>query len=281
MFEAIKKIEEILKTAVPEITPNGAIHRFGRNKNCWAVLNTDGVSYWGACGNWKTGLSQKFSTGQNSKLSRYQQRRLTSLINAHQLAHQLQKQRDQEETAKRAANLWGRFDAATTTSYTQLKNVRPRGAKQTGDWLVMPLVDVYSKIWSLQYIAGNGKKTFMKGGRKQGCFIPIQWPANTSEIYICEGWATGCSLADMLPHCAILAACDAGNLSHVALVIRDTHPSCQITIAADVDEVGLRKAIETATLIGGKVIAPNFPESAPLEATDFNDLANLKSGGLK
>nr|VFJ73984.1 MAG: hypothetical protein BECKFW1821C_GA0114237_105618 [Candidatus Kentron sp. FW] len=57
----------------------------------------------------------------------------------------------------------------------------------------------------IQFIAPDGEKRLLKNGRKQGCFIHVHGDTvNPSGVIICEGWATGCTLAENEPGSLVL-----------------------------------------------------------------------------
>ena len=77
-----------------------------------------------------------------------------------------------------------------------------------------------------------------------------------TEIIICEGLATGISIAEFRHHSLVISAIDAGNLIHVAKAIREVNATVQIIIAGDNDvnsnkNTGKEKAIEAAKAING------------------------------
>ncbi|HEY9224616.1 MAG TPA: toprim domain-containing protein, partial [Variovorax sp.] len=139
-------------------------------------------------------------------------------------------------------------------------------ARQLGAQLVLPVTAVDGDLASLQFIATDGGKLLLAGGRKRGCCITVADPPNPSRILIAEGWATGASLAEADPAARVLAGIDAGNLIHVAIAARRRWPSTQIVIAGDADEVGRRAAHAAAMAVRGLVL---IPES---EGCDWNDV---------
>ncbi|MNT78696.1 DNA primase TraC [compost metagenome] len=74
---------------------------------------------------------------------------------------------------------------------------------------------------------------------------------------------------------------NSGNLKPVALALRTRYPEQPILIAGDDDREtdgnpGRAAANAAAALVGGQVAFPEWPEDAPADLTDFNDLANWK-----
>ncbi|MHB1333205.1 MAG: toprim domain-containing protein [Sulfuriferula sp.] len=146
--------------------------------------------------------------------------------------------------------------------------------------LVLAVRNVDGDIKSLQFIDEDGSKRLMKGGEKRGHWIHINGSRTASRILICEGWATGATLAEAFPDDCVIAAIDAGNLLPVAQAIRASYPDAAITICADDDHLtpgnpGRTKATAAALAVGAKLAIPDFGNDWPDHATDFNDLANL------
>ena len=118
------------------------------------------------------------------------------------------------------------------------------------------MIDVDGKVWSLQYINERGEKVFVRSRAIKEHFIPIHHqPDQYRKILICEGFATGATLAEMYPAYCVIAACNSGNLKPVALHIRENIPCAEITICADDDRMrsdnpGLVKGREAAIASG-------------------------------
>lgn len=130
--------------------------------------------------------------------------------------------------------------------------------------LMIPIrdVDQYNRIISVQFIAEDGEKRFLPGGRTKGGIYRLGIvPGLARRILLCEGYATALSLFAALkrlpgPHC-VIACFSAGNLEHVARLFRDAY------VCADHDESGTGQRIAEAT---------GLPWAMPPEAgTDFND----------
>ena len=158
--------------------------------------------------------------------------------------------------------------------YLVAKGIQPHRARQRGDWLVLPVVGFDRHIWSLQFIARDGTKRLLTGGKKQGCFIVVDGRMPAERVLICEGFATGATLAETEPASLVLAAIDAGNLHAVATGARCQWPDIEIVVCADADEVGIAKGRAAALAASAKLAVPEFP--AGVEGSDFNDLATAE-----
>jgi phage/plasmid primase-like uncharacterized protein len=170
--------------------------------------------------------------------------------------------------------------------YLQRKGINQKivnGIKYTkDDKLVIPLYDTKGDLHSLQFIDQSGKKTFLKGGKKQGNFFMIDAEKikDSKEIYLAEGFATAASV-NLATNKPVAVTFDAGNIEHVLKNLKETHPNKEFKIAADNDlwkehNMGREKAELAAQKYGAKVILPNFtPDHKNELPTDFNDLHKL------
>ncbi|WP_321866642.1 AAA family ATPase [Paraburkholderia tropica] len=194
-----------------------------------------------------------------------------------------QHERTQAEAAEKARDLWERAGKVHAEhAYVRAKKIKPYGAKQLREQLVLKVQDVDGTHHSAQYIQPDGAKTFQTGGRISGCFVAVTGgakPGNGSPLLICEGFATACSLHEATGH-PVAAAMNAGNLLAVAKAWRAKYPRLRAVICADDDTAtagnpGMTKATETARSIGALLAVPDFGPTRPDEATDFNDLRAL------
>lgn len=139
------------------------------------------------------------------------------------------------------------------------------------------LADFSGKAWSLQTIDEAGGKRLMAGGKKAGNFIVVDGPDYPARVLICEGWATGCTLAEIDPAALVLAAVDCGNLQAVATGARNRWPDADLIVCGDDDRTtpgnpGAAAARAAALAAGARFALPDWPPAAPLNLSDFNDL---------
>lgn len=139
--------------------------------------------------------------------------------------------------------------------------------------IFVPLININSEYTGGQFIEPNGNKRLMRGSNKKGAFIWVSpklgRPDEVSkelltatEIIICEGLATGISIAEFRHRSLVISAIDAGNLIHVAKAVREVNSTANIIIAGDNDigshkNTGKEKAIEAATAINGYYTIPD------------------------
>lgn len=131
--------------------------------------------------------------------------------------------------------------------------------------IVIPVTDESWKVVNLQLIYPSGKKSYLKHGRKSGCFFVLGQIQPDSIIAFAEGYATAATI-----HAAtgwpVVVTFDSGNLVHVTKTFRGFYPNTNFLIAADDDRktknAGINKAREAAANVGAVVELPDFGEVA-------------------
>ncbi|MDI9637936.1 DUF3987 domain-containing protein [Geitlerinema splendidum] len=178
-----------------------------------------------------------------------------------------------------ALHLWHSFSETGSSPYLLQKKVDPFGTRFWKDYLIVPLRDVFGKMWSLQWIGPEGTKRFLVGGRKKGCFHHLGKLEDGQPILITEGYATGSSVY-MATQATTVITFDAGNLEPVIEELKKIYPKSPLLIAGDNDcwrdvNVGQEKAKDAAQKHGGSVVFPQF-KNTETHPTDFNDLHVLE-----
>lgn len=139
--------------------------------------------------------------------------------------------------------------------------------------LLLPLVDEYGDITAAQTITIQGVKRLLAGSTKCGVYHAINVQEAPQTLLITEGLATALSVHLMRPDTLAVMAVDAGNLLHVAKLIRRRYPEVQIIIAADNDQhpdtpnTGKDAAEKAAIAVNGWVSMPPGHHK-----TDWNDI---------
>lgn len=258
-----------------EIIGDGDLHRFHvegdrkADRNGWAVLHLDGRPA-GAFGSWKAGISGRWCADRHTPVTDAEREAFAQA----RRDRDAQRERDHLQAAGRALRIWNESSRANPAHrYLIAKGVEPHKARQYGDRLVLPLFDFDANLHSLQFIGPDGDKKLLKGGRKRECFIPVSGRMPAARVLICEGWATGATLAESEPDALVLAAVDAHNLEAVATGARKKWPGAEIVICGDCDPVGEAKARQAAKSARALVAFPDFPANA--QGSDFNDLAAI------
>ncbi len=256
-----------------DIVADGRLHRYRVDgdkpgtANGWCVLHMDGVPA-GIFGSWKAGFSSTWCARDRSELKPGERAELARRIEAARAAGDAEQRRRHADAAARAADLLARSRPADPGHpYLAKKRVQPHGARQLGVQLVLPVTTVSGDLASLQFISADGGKMLLLGGVKRGCCIVVADPPNPWRLLICEGWATGASLAEADPAARVLAGIDSGNLVHAAVAARRRWPGADIVIAGDADDVGRRAAHAAAQEVRGTVLIPE------VAGRDWNDVA--------
>ncbi|MDR3105688.1 MAG: DUF927 domain-containing protein [Yokenella regensburgei] len=140
--------------------------------------------------------------------------------------------------------------------------------------ILLPLVDGSGTVTAAQTITSQGEKRLLTGSVKRGTRYAVNATESPQTVIIAEGLATALSIHLMRPDALTVVAIDAGNLIHVAQVMRHQHPQVQIIIAADNDHhddgqanTGKDAAEKAAKSITGWVALPQSEEKA-----DWNDI---------
>lgn len=158
---------------------------------------------------------------------------------------------------------------------------KSRGEVLAGQLLVVP-IKVGDALSTCELISAAGCKTalFGRGSKAGGYWAAQPLPAGEGDgvtLLVGEGVATVLSAKGGSEYLGV-AALSSGNLKAVAAAMRKRFPSAVIVVLADlVKTTGNADphAVEAAISIGGKLAVPNFGDSRPDGATDFNDMANL------
>ncbi len=274
----------------PDVIEPGKIHRFpgygkgSSNRAGWCLLFDDRRG--GCFDDWSSGIEQTWQAKRGKPYSRAERAAFARRLKEARRQAETVRYARQADAANRAAAIWNAATPAPRNHpYLIRKRIRPHGARFHKGALTLPVMDFTGRLTSLQFIAADGGKRLLTGGRKQGCYIPVAGDmANPSRIIICEGWATGCTLAENEPIALVLAAIDAGNLEPVASAARHRWPTGELVIAGDDDRLtdgnpGATKAKAAAIASGALLALPQWPEDAPKHLTDFNDLAVWLAGG--
>lgn len=175
-----------------------------------------------------------------------------------------------EAAAKQAQSLLAAsFPCSSEHTYLRRKGVPALGdIHQTrSGLLILPVRDISGILQSLQYIAPDGTKRFLMGGKVQeGHFII---PGKSEKpLVLCEGYATGASI-HLAVNCIVYVTFSANNLPVVANLVRHRFPDASILICGDNDEAGRSKGQEAAQAARARLALPKFTTG---EGKDFNDL---------
>jgi putative DNA primase/helicase len=266
----------------------GKLHRFpgtgkrNSNRAGWCLLFEDGRG--GSFGDWSSGFTENWQTERKQRFSGEERAAFRRKVAAARAAAEAERLNQQKQAAIRADGIWSRSTAAPYDHpYLLRKSIHPHGTRLYHSALVLPVVRLDGEISSLQFIANDGGKRLLTNGQKSVCSIPVNSllsleMVQPKHVVICEGWATGATLAEDAPNALVLAAIDAGNLKAVALSVRRRWSEISITIAGDDDRLtqgnpGRTKATDAAIAADAQLAFPQWPDGSPESLSDFNDLA--------
>jgi putative DNA primase/helicase len=264
-----------------ELCFDGKLHRFKANshnaRNSWYVLH-DGPLAAGMYGCWKRGIKEKWCerVGGLSQAELQRARQQWQEADAKLKAEAAGRQK---KARRIAAWILPRAKRVTTHPYLTAKQVQTHGdLREYRRALVLPLRDLNCELHTLQFIAADGTKKFLTGGKVSGCFFTLADKAD-GPLVICEGYATGASIHEATGY-AVICVLNSGNLLEVAKAERELWPQRPIITAADNDQFtegnpGLTKATAAAKAIHAKLAIPTFTNTAT-KPTDFNDLHQLQ-----
>ena len=182
----------------------------------------------------------------------------------------------QMEAAARARELWESASPADGSHpYLLNKGVKPYGIREKEGNLLIPL-RTGIELHSLQTIFPDGQKRFLAGGKTGDCYYSIGRPVDAHVLCIVEGFATGASIHEATGY-PVAIAFTATNLRPVAMTMKKLFPDMTLIICGDDDyqtegNPGVTQAKKAARAVKGFVAVPEFGESRPDGASDFNDL---------
>lgn len=272
-------------------------------------LHTDGPVPWGLYRNWTDGKGVDHWRGDLSRaLTAVEQQELVRRTEQARIEDANQAIKQSKQAAEKAQRLWQVTKPAPADHpYLKRKGIKPHGVHVSKyGWLLVPLYDLNDELVNLQYIADDGHKWFLKGGRAKGCGFRI--PGSLDQIVEVEGFATGATTNEAIG-CCVAVAFSAGNLEDVAKIIRNELNSLdaslwvehqkvaaesglqhehrpkffntKFVIAADddwktKDNPGLMAALTAARAAKALIAVPNFGKDRKNDDTDFNDLGRAK-----
>lgn len=190
-----------------------------------------------------------------------------------------ERQQRQQAAASQARKLWNDSQPADPAhAYLMAKRIPATGIRQRYGVLLVPLRNLAGDLVNLQRIKPDGSKRFLYGGQLTGAFCVLGRLEPGVRLFVCEGWATGVTLLDRYGATAVACAMNAGNLRPVAVGLRHKYGGLiDLTIAADDDRrtdgnPGQAAANAAALAAGALIATPPWPDGAPLDLSDFNDL---------
>ena len=286
MNDALSQFRDAIRAGglePPDTIEPGKLHRFpgvGKNRGNtagWCKLFDDGLG--GCFGDWSTGLTENWQAQREKPFSQTERAAFVRRVEETRKRAEMERQQQVADAAKKAVSIWNVATPANDDHpYLIRKGISANGSRLYKGALVIP-VRSGGELCSLQFIAEDGNKRFLSGGRVTGGYYSIGTIKGAKALCIAEGFATGASIHQATGH-PVAVAFNAGNLEPAAKVMRRKLPDLPMVICADDDATtegnpGVTKANMAALVIDARVAAPLFGEQRPEGGTDFNDMAAL------
>lgn len=182
----------------PDIVPDGAIHRFSTNGKThdasgWYVLYADDSIPAGSFGDWRTGLKETWHADVGRQFTPEETAKYTQLVENMRRQRVADKEQRHTDAAQKALAVWNAATLADDSHpYLARKGVKSYGLRVSDDGHLIVPMRIDGELHSLQFVAPDGDKKFMPGGRVSGCSHSIGKPDGV--LCICEGYATGASI---------------------------------------------------------------------------------------
>ena len=220
--------------------------------------------------NWENGEQGTFSEINEKTLSPIERELWRQRQNAIRRQREAECAQRHEVAAQQARSILNAsFPCSQEHAYLLRKGIPALGdARQDNKgMLLLPVMDNSGKVQSLQYIAPDGTKRFLAGGKIQGGYFLISGKSENPFV-LCEGYATGASI-HLAYGSTVYVVFSANNLPAVANLVRSHFPDKTLLICADNDETGQNKGLEAAQAVQARLVLPSFSTG---KGTDFNDL---------
>lgn len=289
MSDFIQQIRAAIGNAPGHLICDCKTHRFSTNgksgdKAGWYVHPHTGVVIAGC---WRAGVTVTlFADG----VTKDDPEAIAAIQRARE-AYRLERAQAAKDASAKAHDLlsWSKT-LDMTNEYVQRKSINTMGlsmlrARSLKSSVLVDMVNAHDELVGAQTIAPDGSKRFITGTNKRGAW---HWLLNSPQpryddiIGVCEGWATGCAVANLkgLQHVAV--AFDAGNLEPVVSMLLILYPHNHIVIFADDDDVNPKTGKRAGTVGADKARAvdksrvgieyPAWPDGIkPSGCSDFSD----------
>ncbi|MFL0802565.1 MAG: AAA family ATPase [Agarilytica sp.] len=249
--------------------------QFHSKKKSWykASYNLEHNIVYAVWGDWLVQPeAQKFCSTKIDKIDPAQRDQIRKLLAAEKKRRDKEAAEKFEASAKTAQEYISVLPVATVHPYIEKKKIKPFGAliDERAGKLVIPWQNTKGDVVSYQTIGPDGFKKNAEDCKKRGSFAMLG-RRYTSPTYICEGWATACSIKEATGKTVIMAI-DAYNILPVAQSIRKI-TGAPLVLAVDNDH----KKEKNTGLECGQKVAKDVPGCSivwpeKIEGTDFNDL---------
>lgn len=249
--------------------------------------------YWdnrptGVFGDFRTDTYAVFVPGGSVReLSPEQAAAFKAEIEAQKKARAREQRARQVRATARAVQTWeGLPKADSNHPYLKAKGVLSHHLRwhKPSNRIFIPIRDRKGNLRTLQSISPSGGKLFWTGAPLRNHYYSIGKPDPEGVMWICEGYATGASIAQATHECTVMTFASF-NLEPVAKIMREKWgPSLTIIIAGDNDAAtpgnpGVTAARAAAKACGGFVAIP--PVLDKNGKNDWNDVYQRRGKAMR
>jgi putative DNA primase/helicase len=260
---------------------DGRFHRFATgakksNKSGWYIAFDSANIPAGAFGDWRQGIESTWRADIGRELSHIEQMQHASRMRDLKAIREKEIAVAREDAAEKAAGMWEAAPLASDDHpYLTAKGITNPGLRAAPDGRLLAPMYHDGDLVSLQQIAPDGQKLFLKGGKSGGAWWHIGGALNQDcqRVYIAEGVATAASIFEATGK-PVAIGYSATNLAATAQAVRAiVGLRCEIVVVADNDAsgTGQREGPKAAEACGGRCVV------IPTDGMDANDYA--QAGG--
>jgi phage/plasmid primase-like uncharacterized protein len=160
---------------------------------------------------------------------------------------------------------WPTLKNGKIPGHTSAERRLPRlNVRVSGEKLVIPIFAVSGEMISAQLVFPSGARQFVEGSSAAGGYHPVGFLGRRDQpsVWLAEGFADAAAL-HVYGGVPAASAMFAANLPRVAKALRRDLPDLDIVVAADNDEVGLKRAQAAVEVCGGCLWIPPEPGDDP------------------
>jgi len=214
------------------------------------------------------GTQKTFRSWRETELSKEELKELQRQQEDHFLMVKEMNQQIAKDAQEKSQKIWAESLSGCTHPYLERKSVTSHHSKVYKDWLVVPVYSAEDdKLSSLQFIAADGTKRFLKGGvMKRGYSMLL----GSGQPFIAEGFATAATVHQATGRTVIIAF-SAQNCLPVALHLKKRGKLSTVDLLQDHGEAGEKVGQQWKEQGLGVVYKPHWTSAEP--RSDWNDLA--------
>jgi len=286
---------------VSNIKPDGSVHRFDSTKTgdkaIWVCIHETeyrGNTYFNAVyGSWRAGVQytcSSYEKGQAKQSKEFKQA-VKDQIEKTKTKLEQEKQVKYKECRDKWTPYYHKLpNNSPLHDYLKAKKINSNFHARIDNYnvLIVPAWNadglfVGAQRIFLDPVTNKFEKRYTYGIEKPGSFCPFGDVRNADFVYICEGFATACSVYMAFktdPKIAVVCVWDTSNLLTGAQAVRKVNPNSYLIFAADHDinsdpkwhNIGERKAKQAANKLSNSIVKTVKFSGNNDKWSDYNDL---------